>query len=77
MHRLVILFTMFTFIPYPYDACFNRYEIDTKKGAALAATLKKCGDNAINPDPDLKRDISDMKYFISMYKTQTNPSHFV
>ena len=99
-----------------YDACFNRYETDTKKGAALAATLEKCGDNAIiamspiyytfayktlfkknnvfsivlqdspvniayrliytddndveigNPDPDLKRDISDMKYFISMYK---------
>ena len=99
-----------------YDACFNRHEIDSKKGAALAATLRKCGDNAIiamspiyytfayktlfkknnvfsivlqdsaeniaerliytddedveigNPDPDLKRDISDMKYFINMYK---------
>ena len=98
------------------DACFNRFEIDKKKGVALAAILKKCSSNTIiaispiyytksytnlfrknnvfsivlqdsavniahrliytddndveigNPDPNLKRDISDMKYFISRYK---------
>ena len=100
-----------------YDACFNRFEIDKKKGAVLSAILKKCGSNAIigmspiyytkayttlfkksnvfsivlqdtpeniayrlvytddndieigNPDPDIKQDISDMKYFINMYKS--------
>ena len=100
-----------------YDACFNRFEIDKKKGAALSATLKKSLSNTIismspiyytksyttlfkknnvfpivlqdtpeniarrliytddydveigNPDPDIKQDISDMKYFINLYKS--------